>query len=61
MYKNHNSLLHNIGVIALCYTSFLCPEHNMNIIRVTRDRGPGVQASPASLRCVLEQDTLILA
>ena len=23
--------------------------------------GPSVQASPASLRCVLEQDTLILA
>ena len=27
----------------------------------TQDRGAPVQASPASLRCVLEQDTLILA
>ena len=32
VYKNHKSLLHNIGVIALCYT-FFCPEHNMNIIK----------------------------
>ena len=27
---------------------------------LTRDRGPRVRASPASLRCVLEQYTLIL-
>ena len=33
MYKNHNSRLHNIGVIALCYTYFFCPEHTINIIR----------------------------
>ena len=33
MYKNHNSLLHNIGVIALHYTKFFGPEHNINIIR----------------------------
>ena len=28
---------------------------------LTQDRWPPVRASPASLRCVLEQDTLILA
>ena len=28
---------------------------------LTQDRGTPVLASPASLRCVLEQDTLILA
>ena len=28
---------------------------------LTQDRGAPVQASPASMRCVLEQDTLILA
>ena len=28
---------------------------------LTGDKGPGVGASPASLCCVLEQDTLILA
>ena len=28
---------------------------------LTRGRWPPVRASPASLRCVLEQDTLILA
>ena len=33
MYKFHNSLLHNIGVIAICYTYFLCPEHNSDIVR----------------------------
>ena len=29
--------------------------------RVLETEGPRVRASPASLRCVLEQDTLILA
>ena len=33
MCKNHNSLLHNVGVIAICYTYFFCPEHNINIVR----------------------------
>ena len=28
---------------------------------LTRDRGPRVRASPASLHCVLEQDILIIA
>ena len=28
---------------------------------LTQDRGAWVRASPESLRCVLEQDTLILA
>ena len=27
MYKNHNSLLHNIVVIALCYAYFLSNKH----------------------------------
>ena len=35
MFKNHNSLLHNLGVIALCYFIILvfCPEHNTKTIR----------------------------
>ena len=32
MYKDYNSLLHKLGVIAFCYTYFF-PEHNINTIR----------------------------
>ena len=32
MYKNHNSLLHNLGVISFVIHA-LCQEHNINTIR----------------------------
>ena len=31
MYKNHNSLLHNLGVIAICYFFILCLQHNAKL------------------------------
>ena len=37
-------------------------EHNRSVVEyIIRDRGLRIRALPASLRCLLEQDTLIIA